>query len=130
MENNQNNKTIILVEDDQIILRMYSKKFAKEGFKVIQAADGEAGWQAIQGTSPKPDVALLDIMLPKMNGFELLEKIKASDTLKEMPVILLTNLGSGPIDKEKGRKLGAALYLIKSELTPAQVVEQVKGVIK
>lgn len=125
-----NQKTIIIVEDDQIILRMYSKKFAKDGFKVIQAADGEAGWQAIQGTSPKPDVALLDIMLPKMNGFELLEKIKASDTLKEMPVILLTNLGSGPIDKEKGRKLGAALYLIKSELTPAQVVEQVKGVIK
>lgn len=125
-----NQKTIILVEDDQIILRMYSKKFAKEGFKVIQATDGEAGWQALQESSSKPDVALLDIMLPKMNGFELLKKIKADENLKEMPVILLTNLGSGPIDKEKGRKLGAALYLIKSELTPAQVVENVKGVIK
>lgn len=122
-------KTILLVEDDQILIRMYTRKFETEGFKVLTAFDGLAGWQTLQQTSPKPDVILLDIMLPKMNGFELLEKIKGEATFKDIPVILLTNLGGGQEDREKGKKLGAADYLVKSDLTPAQIVEKIKGYI-
>lgn len=120
-------KTILLVEDDQILIRMYTRKFENEGFKVLTAFDGQEGLDVLGKSSPKPNIILLDVMLPKINGFELLEKIKADATTKNIPVILLTNLGGGQEDREKGKKLGAADYLVKSDLTPAQIVEKVKG---
>ena len=120
-------KTILLVEDDQILIRMYTRKFEKEGFKVLAAFDGELGWQTLQAASPKPNIILLDVMLPKINGFELLGKIKAEPTTKDIPVILLTNLGGAEADRQKGIELGAADYLVKSDLTPAQVVEKIKA---
>lgn len=122
-------KTILLVEDDQILVRMYTRKFENEGFKVLSAFDGEEGWKNLSTDTPKPNIILLDVMLPKINGFELLEKIKADQETKNIPVILLTNLGGGQEDREKGQKLGAADYLVKSDLTPAQIVEKVKGLI-
>lgn len=127
MNNNQTQKTILLVEDDQILIRMYTRKFENEGFKVLAAYDGGEGLKMLQESTPKPNIILLDVMLPKMNGFELLEKIKADQETKNIPVILLTNLGGGQEDREKGQKLGAADYLVKSDLTPAQIVEKVKA---
>ena len=126
----ENQKTILLVEDDQILVKMYTRKFEKEGFKVLSAFDGEGGLSTLTGASPKPNIILLDVMLPKINGFELLEKIKADPASKDIPVILLTNLGGGEADREKGMKLGAVDYLVKSDMTPTQIVEKVKGVIR
>jgi len=126
MANDQ--KTILLVEDDQILVRMYTRKFEKEGFKVLSAFDGEAGISALGEATPKPNIILLDVMLPKLDGFQILEKVKADPATKDIPVILLTNLGGALEDREKGKKLGAADYLVKSDLTPAQVVEKIKNI--
>lgn len=123
-------KTILLVEDDQILVRMYTRKFEKEGFKVFSAFDGEEGLSTLQGASSKPNIILLDVMLPKINGFELLGKIKQEPATKDIPVILLTNLGGGEADRKKGLQMGAADYLVKSDMTPAQVVEKIKSIIR
>jgi len=122
-------KTILLIEDDQILLRMYTKKFETEGFEVLVATDGEEGLKMLEQTSPKPNVILADVMLPKMNGFEFLEKVKLDEATKNIPVILLTNLGGGEQDKEKGKSLGAVDYLVKSEITPSQIIEKVNKLI-
>jgi len=122
-------KTILLVEDDQILVRMYTRKFEKEGFKVLAAFDGQAGLDELKKASPKPNVILLDVMLPKLDGFQVLEKIKSDPATKDIPVILLTNLGGAVEDRERGQKLGAADYLVKSDMTPAQVVEKIKAVV-
>jgi len=122
-------KTILLIEDDQILLRMYTKKFETEGFEVSVAVDGEEGLKILEAASPKPDIILADVMLPKMNGFEFLEKAKQNEATKNVPVILLTNLGGGMQDKEKGKALGAADYLVKSEVTPSQIIEKVNKLL-
>lgn len=120
-------KTILLVEDDQILVRMYTRKFEKEGYKVLSAFDGEGGLSVLQQATPKPNVILLDVMLPKINGFELLGKIKQDPQSKDIPVILLTNLGGGEADRKKGLDMGAKDYLVKSDMTPAQIVEKIKS---
>jgi len=123
-----NQKTILLVEDDQILVKMYTRKFEKEGFKVLSAFDGQEGLNALQSATPKPNIVLLDVMLPKLNGFQLLEKIKQDPSTKEIPVILLTNLGGAQEDRERGKALGAVDYLVKSDMTPTQIVEKVKNI--
>lgn len=94
------------------------------------AHDGEEALTLLQKSSEKPDaVILLDIMMPKMNGFDVLRKIKEDAKLKNILVILLTNL-AGEQDAEKGLQLGSVLYLVKSQYTPKQVVEKIEEVIK
>lgn len=123
-------KTILLVEDDQILLRMYSKKFETEGYEVLAASDGEEGLKILQDGTVMPNIILADVMLPKMNGFDFLTAVKKEEKTKAIPVILLTNLGGGAQDREKGKALGAVDYLVKSEITPTQIVEKVKTIIK
>lgn len=123
-------KIVLLVEDDQILVKMYQRKFEKEGFKVLTAFDGEEGLKALQAAEPKPNIILCDVMLPKINGFDLLVKIKENPATKEIPVIMLTNLGGATEDRERGNVLGAIDYLVKSDMTPAEVVEKVKENIK
>jgi len=124
-----NQKTILLIEDDQILLRMYTKKFENEGFNVLVATDGEEGLKILEEASPKPSIILADVMLPKMNGFEFLEKCKQNEATKNIPVILLTNLGGGEQDRQKGKALGAADYLVKSEITPRGIIGKVNKLI-
>lgn len=121
---------IFIVEDDPILLKMYTKKFEKDGFQVDSAVDGEEAVQKIGASSPAPGVILLDVMLPKLDGFGVLEKIKQNPAVKDVPVILSTNLGGGEEDRKKGQQLGATDYLIKSDYTPAQIVEKIKSYIK
>ncbi len=116
------NTKILLVEDDSFLLNMYKTKFELEGFNVLSASDGEKGLRLIY--KEKPDIILLDILLPKRNGFEILKAIKEDDAVKDIPVILLTNLGQKK-DTEKGLKLGAADYLIKAHFMPSEVVEKI-----
>lgn len=118
---------ILIVEDDAVMLKIYHKKFEIEGFEVVTASDGEAGLEKIK--SEKPDLVLMDIMLPKLNGMEAIEKAKADPAISKIPIVVLTNL-STTVDADTAVKKGAAGYLIKSEVTPAQVVSKVKAILK
>jgi DNA-binding response OmpR family regulator len=118
---------VLIVEDDVFLSGIYQKKFEMEGFKVTMAGDGEAGWQAAK--KKKPDIILLDILLPKLDGFAVLEKLKKDPETKDIPVILLTNLGQKD-DVESGLKKGAADYLIKAHFKPSEVVEKVRKILK
>lgn len=120
-------RTILLVEDDTFLAGMYVTKLELEGFRVVLASDGE---QAVTLAEREvPDIMLLDIVLPKKSGFEVLQEIKAHATTKDVPVILLTNLGQKE-DVEKGLKLGALDYLIKAHFMPSEVVAKVKRLVK
>lgn len=118
---------IMVVEDDIFVMDIYRTKLAGEGFEVIQAFDGREAIEKLG--SAKPDLILLDILMPNINGLEVLEKIKGDENLKKIPVILLTNLGQRD-DVAKGLALGAGDYLIKSHFTPSEVVEKIRTFLK
>ena len=119
---------ILLVEDDQFLRDMYHELLGDEGFEVTVCADGEDGYnKAVQGGY---DLILLDIMLPKMDGLQILKTLKdKNDLQRNGPVVLLTNLGQDNIVRQ-GFDLGAAGYLIKSALTPDQVLHEVRTFLK
>jgi DNA-binding response OmpR family regulator len=117
---------ILLIEDDPFLSSMYSTKFEMEGFVVFAANDGEKGLKL--AFNEKPDIILLDIIMPKMNGFEVLEKLKANAGTKDLPVILLTNLNQKD-EIEKGMSLGANDYLIKAHFMPSEVVDKIAKLI-
>ena len=114
---------ILLVEDDSFLLGMYATKFEMEGFKVIMAEDGEKAVRL--ALKELPDIILLDIILPKVNGFEVLRQVKAAPATANIPVLLLTNL-SQKDEIEQGLKMGAEDYLIKAHFMPSEVVDKIK----
>lgn len=116
-------KKILLVEDDEFLAELYATKLAIEGYEVFLANDGEKGVKMAK--EKNPDLILLDIILPKMDGFEVLSKIKADQEIKAIPVILLTNL-SQKDEVKRGLDLGAADYLIKAHFMPSEVVKKIK----
>ena len=118
---------ILLVEDDTFLLGMYASKFELEGFKVILAEDGEKAVRA--ATKERPDIILLDIILPKLDGFEVLKQLKADIATAKIPVILLTNISQRD-EIEKGLKMGAEDYLIKAHFMPSEVVEKIKKTLQ
>lgn len=118
---------ILLVEDDTFLAGMYVTKLTMEHFDVLLANDGEQGLE--QAKKQQPDLILLDILLPKMNGFDVLRGLKADVKLKTTPVILLTNLGQKS-DVQEGLDLGADDYLIKAHFMPSEVVDKVKHHLK
>jgi len=120
-------KKVLIIEDEETISGMYKTSMEKAGYAVVLANNGDDG--LAMAKAEKPDLVLLDIMMPKMDGFAVLEKIKLENNIKNTPVIMLTNLGQEE-DKEKGRKLGAADYWVKADFTPAQVNEKIKQYIK
>jgi len=124
---NNANINVLLVEDDVFLSQIYQKKFEMEGFKVSTSDNGEKG--LADAKKKKPDIILLDILLPKMDGFLVLDKLKADPEVKNIPVILLTNLGQKE-DVDKGLEAGAADYLIKAHFKPSEVVEKVRKVLK
>ncbi|TAL20385.1 response regulator [Patescibacteria group bacterium] len=118
---------VLQVEDDQFLAGIYSAKLSVEGFAVLHAVDGAAGLKLAR--EEKPDVILLDILMPKMDGFEVLQRLKKSSETNEIPVIILTNLAQKE-DVDRGLKLGAADYLIKAHVGPADTVQRIKKVLK
>lgn len=117
---------ILLVEDEQDIREIYAQVLREGGFEVTEAWDGERGMsEALTGGY---DLVLLDIMLPKIDGLQILRALKAKGELAKIPVVLLTNLGTEAVIKE-GFALGAVSYVIKSEITPDQLVEEVNKVL-
>lgn len=117
------NKKILIIEDDFFIRELYQRQLQKEDYEVQVAEDGPSGLLA--ANQFLPDLILLDIMLPKLNGLDLLRTLKSKPETKEIPVILLTNLGQESVIKE-GFQLGAEGYFIKSAYTPNQIIEEVK----
>lgn len=118
---------ILLVEDDPLMIRMYQRKLASDGYEVGMAVNGEDGLVKLR--SFRPDLVLLDIMMPKLNGLQVLERMKADPTISSIPVIILTNLGGSQEDIERGLELGAVAYLVKSAYRPDEVVARVKEVL-
>jgi CheY-like chemotaxis protein len=117
---------ITVIEDDPLMSRMYQKIFTFEGYEVEMAGDGQEGLEKVRAN--KPTVVLLDVMMPKMNGIEVLEKLKADPETKSIPVIMLTNL-AGQADAETALAKGAVKYIIKSEHDPKQVADMVKEIL-
>lgn len=122
----ENPKHVLLVEDDVFLSGIYQKKFEMEGFKISTSDNGEKG--LADAKKKQPDIILLDILLPKLDGFAVLEGLKADSSTKEIPVILLTNLGQKD-DVEKGIDMGAEDYLIKVHFKPSEVVAKVRKVL-
>lgn len=115
-------KKILLVEDEEIMIDLLQKKLTKEGYKVTVATDGEAGLRTMK--EEKPDVVLLDIIMPKMGGFEVMEEMTKDKVLKQIPVIIISNSGQ-PVELDRAKKLGAKDWLIKTEFDPQEVVDKV-----
>jgi len=120
-------KSILLIEDDPFLIDIYTTKLKESGFGVAVATDGEQA--IIKIKELKPDLVILDIVLPEVDGWEILRKIKSELKLEDLKVIILSNLGQKE-EVEKGINLGAVKYLIKAHYTPSQVVEEIKKVLK
>ena len=120
-------KHILLVEDDPFIRDMYSTKLKEIGFFVETAKTGKEAIEKVN--KEKPDLILLDIVLPHKDGWRVLKEIKQKQKFKNVQIIMLTNLGQ-KMEVEKGLKLGAEKYLIKAHYTPQQVAEEVEKLLK
>jgi len=116
-------RSILLIEDDLFIKELYERQLTKAGFEVESAEDGASG--LVKSSEKKWSLILLDIMLPEVNGLDVLRTLKSKPETKDIPVILLTNLGQDSLIKE-AFDVGAEAYLIKSAYTPKQIVEEVK----
>ena len=123
---NPQNKKILLVEDEDFIRDLYVRQLSKAGFQVKSAIDGQIGLDMLKNETF--DLLLLDIMLPGINGLQLLREFKTQNPNSQMITILLTNLGQEAVIKE-GFELGAQAYLIKASYTPDQVVNEVKNAL-
>lgn len=119
-------KTVLLVDDDLTLREMYEERMKAEGFNILQATNGEEALK--KAKEAKPDVILLDIMMPKVNGFDVLKELKANAELKNIPVIVLTALIQD-VDRVQGKKLGAADYIVKSETMPGEVITKIKNAL-
>jgi len=123
----KNNKKVLIIEDDRFLVKAYQIKFTSAGFNIISATDGATGLDLAR--KELPSLVILDLMLPKMNGFEFLKAIKADEKTKHIPVITISVLGQSA-DYEKAISLGAEDYFIKTDHTIEEIVEKVKSYIK
>jgi DNA-binding response OmpR family regulator len=122
-----NQQKVLLVEDEKMLAEMYATKFSMEGYTVEKAFDGAQGLELAK--TMNPDIILLDVIMPKLDGFATLKQLKADPKLKAIPVIMLTNLGQED-DLKKGKELGATDYFVKSNHSPSEIVDKVKVVLK
>ena len=120
-------KKILIVEDDNFVAEVYFAKLTEMGYEALLAQNGEEGLASLK--KDKIDLILLDILMPIMNGMEMLEEIKKNEEWKNIPVILLTNVGEKE-SIQKVREMGVKNYLIKSHFTPAEVIEKIESVFK
>lgn len=125
--NEQKKKKILIVDDDKFLLDMYTLKFTESGFDAVAAFGSvEALDKLKEGINP--DAMLLDVVMPVMDGFELLAQIKKEDIAPHTKVVILSNLGQQS-DIDKGQELGAAGYIVKASATPSEVVSQVQTIL-
>ena len=118
---------VLVVEDDKFLRELISQKLIKDGFNVHGAIDGEEGLKMVKEFNPS--IVLLDLILPGIDGFEVLSRIKNDPSMASIPVIVLSNLGQKE-DVERGLKLGAVDYLIKAHFTPGEIIEKIKAILR
>lgn len=116
-------KKVLVVEDDHFLAKIYKIKLAKENIDAIISLDGDEALEIIK--KEKPALILLDMVLPGMNGFEILEKVRQEPALKKIPVIILSNLGQDA-DIARGKELGVVDYFVKSDISIHDVVKKIK----
>ena len=117
---------VLLVEDEQMIVDMYKLRLEEEGFEVFNTDKGSAALEYVE--KEKPAIILLDVILPEVDGFSILQTLKENTKTKDIPVLMLTNLGQES-DQQKGDDLGAAGYFVKANHTPVEVIQKVKELI-
>jgi len=117
-------KKILIIEDEKILLNLLEQKLKQEGYEVLTATDGEKGLEEMKML--KPDLVLLDIVMPRMGGFEVMEEMAKEENLKEIPVIIISNSGQ-PVEIDKARTLGAKDWLIKTEFDPKKKKKKVRN---
>jgi len=115
-------KKILFIEDEEVLRNLLHKKLTHEGYNVITAQDGEVGIEMIR--KEKPDLILLDILMPKKTGFEVMEEVNKDEELKKIPIIIISNSGQ-PVELEKAKELGAKDCFVKTEFDPQEVIEKV-----
>ena len=120
-------KNILIVEDDKFLRELIVRKLTQEGYNVSEAVEGEQGIKKIK--EEKPDLVLLDLILPGIDGFEVLAKAKSDQSVSKIVIIILSNLGQKE-DVDRGLAGGAADYLIKAHMTPGEIVEKIKSILK
>lgn len=118
---------VLLIEDDKFLRELIIQKLGREGYEVAEASEGEAGLSKIKEEGP--DLVLLDLILPGIDGFEVLSRMKKDPGLASIPVIVLSNLGQRD-DVQKGIDLGAEDYLIKAHFTPGEIIEKIKATLE
>jgi len=114
---------LIIIEDEETLLNLLEKKLNQEGYEVDIAKNGEEGLEKIR--SNKPDLILLDIVMPKMGGFEVMEILRKDEELKKIPIIIISNSGQ-PVELGRAKELGVVDWLIKTDFDPQEVVDKVK----
>lgn len=119
-------KTILIIDDDAFIAGIYATKLNVDGFNVIQAGDGLAGFEMAKEN--KPDIILLDVLMPKMDGFETLKKLKSTASTKNIPVLMLTSMGQKE-DIDRGLNEGAADYLLKTQTLPTDAATKIRKIL-
>lgn len=119
-------QTVAVIEDDEGLSEIYQTSLASDGFQVVIARDGEAGLALVQ--SEKPDLVLLDIMMPKMSGDQVLAEMRKTDWGKDIPVIIMTNISEAEIPSTL-RQLNYSALLIKANNSPSQIIEMVKKIL-
>ncbi len=119
-------KVILLVEDDQFLSTLLKNRFLKEGFKVLHAISGEQALELLK--TSKPNLVLMDIILPEKSGFEAMEAILADPRYGQPPVVIISNLGQSS-DIEKGKRLGAVDYFVKAKVSIDEIVEKIKDLL-
>lgn len=119
------NKKILIIEDDNFLAKMLSRMITDSGYEVILSSSGQEGVNKAESNNDI-DLIILDIMLPDIDGFEVLEKIKSSQKTKKIPVVIMSNLGQ-PEDVKRGKNLGAIDHLVKSDFSLDEVAKKIKG---
>ncbi len=116
-------KKILIIEDEEVLLGLLQERLVQEGYQVDIAKDGQEGLEKIRKF--KPDLILLDIIMPKMGGFEVMEEVNKDEELKIIPIIIVSNSGQ-PVELERAKKLGVKDWLIKTDFDPQEVIDKVK----
>ena len=124
----QEKRKILIVDDDSFLLDMYALKFSQNNFEVYTAPDGVYTLEKMKG-GLEPDILLIDIIMPEMDGFKTLEQIKEQGLCPKCLKIILSNK-SDPRDMEEGKRLGVVGYIVKANYTPIEVIDQVVGILE
>ena len=115
-------KKILLIEDEQLMIELLERRLTQEGYEATVAKNGVEGLEKMEEI--KPDLVLLDIIMPKMGGFEVMEKMNENEELKKIPIIIISNSGQ-PVELDRAKRLGAKDWLVKTEFDPQEVIDKV-----